>query len=132
MGNYEKGIKWYSQFFPKKVSSNPKDIILEKSSVYFFGDQAPLRLRNLNPEARLIAILKNPIDRAYSFYHHVRHHKWTAALNYSFYEVFLLTISLFYNVVLNARVLVPSHWQSVPRDNAMGPPTECEGWRRHS
>lgn len=45
----------------------------EASPVYIFSDEAPARIRRHIPEAKLIAILRHPAERAYSnFMHMVR------------------------------------------------------------
>src|SRR5215210_2968864 len=38
----------------------------EASPLYLYSPEAPARIRRYIPEARLIAILRNPVDRAYS------------------------------------------------------------------
>ena len=45
----------------------------EASPSYLYNSQAPERIRHYVPQAKLIAILRNPVDRAYSrFLHLVR------------------------------------------------------------
>jgi hypothetical protein len=44
----------------------------EASATYLWAPAAPVAIRGLIPEARLIAILRNPADRAYSHYCHNR------------------------------------------------------------
>ena len=85
-GNYKKGLKWYRNRFPKENQIGRKTIVMEDSSVYFFGEQAPRRMRNLLPHSKMMAILKHPGDRAYSFYHHRRACGDKLALKYSFHE----------------------------------------------
>lgn len=40
----------------------------EASPMYLWSEQAPAKIKKYVPEAKLIAILRNPIDRAYSHY----------------------------------------------------------------
>ena len=42
----------------------------EATPYYLFYPPAPRRLKETVPHARLIALLRNPVDRAYSHYHH--------------------------------------------------------------
>ena len=42
----------------------------EGSTSYLPSYRAPQRILELNPEARIVAILRNPVDRAYSAYWH--------------------------------------------------------------
>ncbi|XP_064193581.1 bifunctional heparan sulfate N-deacetylase/N-sulfotransferase 4 [Anguilla rostrata] len=84
--NYHKGIDWYMEFFP--VPSNvTTDFLFEKSANYFPSEESPRRAAALLPKAKVITLLINPSDRAYSWYQHQRAHEDRAALRYSFYEV---------------------------------------------
>lgn len=42
----------------------------EATPYYLFHPLAPKRVRRMVPNARLVALLRNPVDRAYSHYHH--------------------------------------------------------------
>ncbi|XP_072347446.1 bifunctional heparan sulfate N-deacetylase/N-sulfotransferase 2 [Scyliorhinus torazame] len=84
--NYHKGIDWYMEFFP--IPSNAStDFMFEKSANYFESEVVPKRATALLPRAKIIAILINPAERAYSWYQHQRAHHDSAALNYTFYQV---------------------------------------------
>ncbi|XP_036684155.1 bifunctional heparan sulfate N-deacetylase/N-sulfotransferase 2 isoform X3 [Balaenoptera musculus] len=84
--NYHKGIDWYMDFFP--VPSNAStDFLFEKSATYFDSEVVPRRGAALLPRAKIITVLTNPADRAYSWYQHQRAHGDPAALNYTFYQV---------------------------------------------
>ncbi|XP_067876624.1 bifunctional heparan sulfate N-deacetylase/N-sulfotransferase 2 isoform X3 [Heterodontus francisci] len=84
--NYHKGIDWYMEFFP--IPSNAStDFMFEKSANYFESEVVPKRAAALLPRAKIIAILINPAERAYSWYQHQRAHHDSAALNYTFYQV---------------------------------------------
>ncbi|XP_072611459.1 bifunctional heparan sulfate N-deacetylase/N-sulfotransferase 3 isoform X2 [Vulpes vulpes] len=84
--NYHRGIDWYMDFFP--VPSNvTTDFLFEKSANYFHSEEAPKRAASLVPKAKIITILIDPSDRAYSWYQHQRSHEDPAALKFSFYEV---------------------------------------------
>lgn len=41
----------------------------EATPAYMFHPEAPRRLAGILPEARLVALLRNPVDRAFSQYH---------------------------------------------------------------
>uniref|UniRef100_A0A8C4YIQ0 [heparan sulfate]-glucosamine N-sulfotransferase n=1 Tax=Gopherus evgoodei TaxID=1825980 RepID=A0A8C4YIQ0_9SAUR len=84
--NYHRGIDWYMDFFP--VPSNVStDFLFEKSANYFHSEEAPKRAASLIPKAKIITILIDPSDRAYSWYQHQRSHEDLAALKFSFYQV---------------------------------------------
>lgn len=62
--NYEKGERWYRAHFPYR------GVCGEATPFYLFHPGAPERAHAMLPEARLIVLLRNPVDRAYSAYHH--------------------------------------------------------------
>lgn len=70
--NYQKGETWYCSNFQKKhnVTSNQK--AFEASPLYLFNPLVPQRIFKLLPNAKLIAILRNPTERAISHYFHVK------------------------------------------------------------
>ncbi|RLV96725.1 hypothetical protein DV515_00012508 [Chloebia gouldiae] len=84
--NYHKGIDWYMEFFPTP-SNVTTDLLFEKSANYFHSEEAPRRAASLIPKAKIITILIDPSDRAYSWYQHQRSHEDPAALRFNFYEV---------------------------------------------
>jgi Sulfotransferase family len=61
----ERGEAWYRAQF---AGAPPGRVIGEKSASYLPHPAAPIQLRALLPEARLVAQLRNPIERAYSDY----------------------------------------------------------------
>ena len=63
---HERGLDWYLGQFPTGLAA---DAITGEATPYaLFHPLAPRRLREIAPAARLIALLRNPIDRAYSHY----------------------------------------------------------------
>ncbi|XP_077202351.1 bifunctional heparan sulfate N-deacetylase/N-sulfotransferase 2 isoform X3 [Paroedura picta] len=84
--NYHKGIDWYMGFFPLPSNAST-DFMFEKSANYFDAEAVPKRSAALLPRAKIITLLINPADRAYSWYQHQRAHKDPMALNYTFYQV---------------------------------------------
>ena len=68
--SFNKGPAWYrSHFRPKKLSKNDQ-ISFEASPLYLFNPLVPQRISRLIPEVKLIAILRNPTERAISHYFH--------------------------------------------------------------
>ncbi|XP_043917595.1 bifunctional heparan sulfate N-deacetylase/N-sulfotransferase 3-like [Protopterus annectens] len=109
--NYHKGLDWYLEFFPVPTNVTT-DFLFEKSANYFHSEDAPRRAYALIPKAKLLTILIDPSDRAYSWYQHQRAHEDPAALKFSFHEV----ITAGYHAppelkVLKNRCLVPG-WYS--------------------
>lgn len=78
---YYRGQAWYRAYFPMRGHKDrlrrryETDIITgEASPYYMFHPAAASRLAQTIPQAKLIAILRNPIDRAYSHYlHNLKH-----------------------------------------------------------
>ncbi|XP_039769640.1 bifunctional heparan sulfate N-deacetylase/N-sulfotransferase 4 [Ornithorhynchus anatinus] len=84
--NYHKGIDWYMEFFPTP-SNTTTDFLFEKSANYFHSEEAPKRAASLIPKAKIISILIDPSDRAYSWYQHQRSHEDPTAVRFNFYDV---------------------------------------------
>lgn len=57
----------YMDFFPFP-SNITTDFMFEKSANYFDTDAAAKRAAALLPRAKILAVLTNPSDRAYSWY----------------------------------------------------------------
>ncbi len=62
--------KPFKEYYLEKYFSNVKNEIAigERSSSYMFGDKVPSRMQKVLPKAKLIFILRNPIERAYANY----------------------------------------------------------------
>ena len=69
---YAKGVHWYRTFFPRHSLSEARPSILtgEASPSYLFYPHTAKRVHELMPQVKVIALLRNPVDRAYSHYHH--------------------------------------------------------------
>jgi hypothetical protein len=72
--NYELGLNWYRSMFPtifqKYISKlkHQKFLTGEDTPFYFWKEDAVNRINKILPNVKLIIILRNPIDRAYSNY----------------------------------------------------------------
>jgi sulfotransferase family protein len=64
--HYARGERWYRAHMPVRRSG----IVGEASPSYLFHPSAPERVARMLPGARLIALLRNPVDRAFSHYQH--------------------------------------------------------------
>jgi len=70
---YHRGINWYRMFFPLKLNKfyktkmkKKKFVTGEASVLYLHHPYAPKRTYELLPNVKIIVLLRNPIDRAYS------------------------------------------------------------------
>jgi|MTBAKSStandDraft_2_1061841.scaffolds.fasta_scaffold03295_7 hypothetical protein len=64
---YNKGLEWYESLFAK---ARPGQITGEATVEYMVDADSPLRIKKDIPNIKLIFILRNPIDRAWSHYWH--------------------------------------------------------------
>lgn len=69
---FERGIRWYRSHFrlPKYFQFSNKFITGEATPDYISHPHAPKRVAELIPQVKLIVLLRNPVDRAYSHYVH--------------------------------------------------------------
>ncbi len=81
--NYDKKLKWYEQFFEK---AGDKDIVGEKTPNYMYDKDIPNKIFEINPKMKIIFLLRDPIERAYS---HYWHHRKAGRLKKSFYELII-------------------------------------------
>src|SRR5438067_2618788 len=74
---YRKGLQWYRGHFPmtwekayaQQIRKRPF-LTGEASPSYLFHPLAPKRVAEALPHVKLIVLLRNPVSRAYSQYHH--------------------------------------------------------------
>jgi Sulfotransferase domain len=62
-----RGERWYRGQFPLRSRGR---LVGEASPSYLFHPLAPERARAVVPDARLVVVLRDPVDRAYSQYQH--------------------------------------------------------------
>ena len=76
--HYGRGLDWYRTFFPlaaerKLYRMRGRDIVAgEATPYYLFHEAVPARVVASVPDVRLIALLRDPIERAYSHYQLMR------------------------------------------------------------
>jgi hypothetical protein len=63
---FNRGIEWYKNQFPLRPS--PQYVLGEKTPFYLFHPLAAQRVHALFPKVKIILLLRNPVDRAYSQY----------------------------------------------------------------
>ena len=76
---YTRPIEWYKSFFPTKKEQEKleRDLVAnvitgEASPSYFFHPYAAKRIKETLPQIKLILVLRDPIERAYSHYNHIK------------------------------------------------------------
>lgn len=80
--HYERGLKWWVDTFFSSVRS--ETIIGAMTPEYLYYEEVPLRiLETLGPNIKIIVLLRNPVDRAFSHYLMTKRRGFE---NYSFKE----------------------------------------------
>jgi hypothetical protein len=70
------GESWYRGHFPNRLRLRQVErrglepVVLEASTGYLFHPLAPERVKALLPDVRLVALVRDPVARAYSHYQH--------------------------------------------------------------
>ncbi len=67
---YQKGMDWYWDTWFRDAGN--ARIVGEKSTSYFESEQAPQRIHENLPDAKILILLRNPVHRAISNYHFSR------------------------------------------------------------
>ena len=67
--NFKKGINWYKSHFPLIRNVGNKKVF-EASPLYIFNPLVAERMVQYIPKVKIIALLRNPTDRAISHYFH--------------------------------------------------------------
>jgi hypothetical protein len=70
-GHFEEGIEWYRRCFPSPKQKDAQQTVTGEATPYMSNRLAPARIAEVVPQARLIALLRNPVERAYSDYQQV-------------------------------------------------------------
>lgn len=65
--HFHRGVAWYEQNFSGRCAG-------EATPYYLYHPLAAQRAAAVVPEAKLIVLLREPVSRAWSHYHHVRRH----------------------------------------------------------
>lgn len=73
--NYQKGLGWYRSHFPLKLSSRirahgERPLIGEATPYYLFHPLAPQRVFEALLRVKMIVLLRDPVERAFSHYFH--------------------------------------------------------------
>ncbi|MFA5114045.1 MAG: glycoside hydrolase family 99-like domain-containing protein [Candidatus Margulisiibacteriota bacterium] len=64
--NLAKGDSWYHEHFPLVTSANRDALTFEASVGYLCNPKAAERIRQYNPEMKLIMVLRDPVERVFS------------------------------------------------------------------
>jgi hypothetical protein len=64
--HYDRGVGWYRAYFPLISRLRTKMITGEATPNYLSDRRVPSRIRDTVPDVKLVVLLRNPVDRAYS------------------------------------------------------------------
>jgi hypothetical protein len=67
--HYRRGLAWYQKFFPIDGDAARFRAIGEITPFYFYGQDCPERIARAGV-GKLVLMLRNPVDRAWSYYAH--------------------------------------------------------------
>lgn len=68
---FERGARWYRSHFPHQARLASRGLLTGEASPYYLSHPlAARRAAEVIPDTRLIVVLRNPVDRAYSHYWH--------------------------------------------------------------
>lgn len=69
--NFSKGENWYRSHFPPRTLKDERGLMSgEASPYYLYHPHAARRAAQTVPGTRMVALLRDPVERAYSEYHH--------------------------------------------------------------
>jgi hypothetical protein len=73
--HFQRGVRWYRAFFPTQAhlsrtarATGARPLIGEGSPYYIFHPHVPRRVADVLPNARFVALFRDPVDRAFSQY----------------------------------------------------------------
>ncbi len=69
--HYPQGLNWYRAHFPLRRKMGAGTVTGEATPYYIFHPLAAQRVAKTLAPVKLIALLRNPVDRAYSHYNHM-------------------------------------------------------------
>jgi hypothetical protein len=77
---YDRGTLWYERFFPSEAEASRFKAIGEITPSYFHCADCPERIAAIPSIDRLLLMVRNPVDRAYSHYwHRIRIDRFTGS-----------------------------------------------------
>lgn len=88
LANFVKGERWYRAHFPTRGAMHRTALqqdhpcITGEATPLMYHPHAPERVAGLLPGAKLIVLLRNPVERAFSHYHH-QHRRGREPLSFS-------------------------------------------------
>jgi hypothetical protein len=74
---FEKGLDWYARHF-QNCQNRRARIVMEVGPSYFHSDKAPERIRDTLGDIPLVVIYRDPVERSFSHFAHLRRYGFTS------------------------------------------------------
>ena len=74
---FEKGLDWYARHF-RNCQNRKARIVMEVGPSYFHSDKAPERIRDALGDIPLVVIYRDPVERSFSHFAHLRRYGFTS------------------------------------------------------
>lgn len=74
---FEKGLDWYARHF-RNCQNRKARIVMEVGPSYFHSDKAPERIRDTLGDIPLVVIYRDPVERSFSHFAHLRRYGFTS------------------------------------------------------
>ncbi len=71
--SYRRGLNWYHSWFPLPRQLGEGGVTFEATPSYIYYRKTPERIYGYNPHARMILLLRDPVERAYSAWNMFRY-----------------------------------------------------------
>lgn len=68
--DFDRGLDWYALNFPPRQEIADDARVIEASPYYLFHPDVAMRIKSFDRDVKILAILRDPVDRALSHYHH--------------------------------------------------------------
>ena len=88
--HYDKGLEWYISKM-KGIVPDSGEIAIEKTPGYFHTPEAPMRVYEMDPNVKLLLILRDPVKRLISDYNQFRSRHLSQGKNYPTLEELVFT-----------------------------------------
>jgi hypothetical protein len=69
--SFDRGAAWYARHFPATPAER-RPFVIEVGPSYLHAEQAPARVRQVLGDVRLVVIARNPVQRSWSHYVHLK------------------------------------------------------------
>jgi len=82
---HARGLDWYMDHYPPEArSAGHEKLLADTTSSYIWSARSAERIHSYNPDARIMVVLRNPVERAFSHYWHLKNR---GLINYEFADI---------------------------------------------